>query len=40
MPTTVVLDQDGRIAARVLGRAEASTLRGIVDDVLAQGASA
>lgn len=36
MPTTVVLDPSGRIAARVLGRAEGSTLRGLVDDVLAE----
>lgn len=39
MPTTVVLDPSGRIAARILGRAEASTLRGLVDDVLAEGDS-
>ncbi len=35
VPTTVVLDPEGRIAARVLGRAAASTLRGLVDDTLA-----
>lgn len=36
VPTTVVLDRQGRIAARILGRAEASTLRGVVDDVRAE----
>ena len=34
VPTTVVLDAEGRIAARVLGRAEGSTLRALVDDTL------
>ncbi len=34
MPTTVVLDPDGRIAARVLGRIDPSTLRAIMDDEL------
>lgn len=38
VPTTVVLDRDGRIAARVLGRVQASTLRGLLDDVLADAA--
>lgn len=36
VPTTVVLDRDGGVAARVLGRVDAGTLRGIVDDVLAE----
>lgn len=36
MPTTVVLDQQGRVAARVVGLVEGSTLRGLVDDVLAE----
>jgi thiol-disulfide isomerase/thioredoxin len=35
VPTTVVLDTEGRIAARILGRAEPSTLRALVDDALA-----
>lgn len=36
VPTTVVLDRQGRVAARILGRADPSTLRGLVDDVLAE----
>ncbi|ROS76686.1 TlpA disulfide reductase family protein [Cellulomonas sp. PhB143] len=36
VPTSVVLDQDGRVAARVIGEAEASTLDSLVDDVLAE----
>ena len=35
VPTTVVLDQQGRVAARIVGLAEGPTLRTIVDDVLA-----
>lgn len=38
VPTTVVVDGDGLVAARVLGRVEASTLRGLIEDVLAEGA--
>ncbi|PWD50567.1 TlpA family protein disulfide reductase [Serinibacter arcticus] len=37
MPTTVVLDRDGRPAARIVGLATGTTLRGLVDDVLAEG---
>lgn len=33
-PTTLVLDGQGRLAARVSGPVEASTLRGLVDDVI------
>lgn len=36
VPTTVVLDRDGRVAARILGIAEGSTLRALIDDVLAE----
>jgi thiol-disulfide isomerase/thioredoxin len=36
-PTTLVLDKTGRIAARVNGEVKASTLTGLVDDVLAKG---
>lgn len=36
VPTTVVLDSEGRIAARVVGQVDASTLRGLVTDVLGQ----
>jgi len=38
VPTTVVLDREGRVAARIIGRAEGSTLTGLVDDVLAEDA--
>ena len=34
-PTTMILDGEGRLAARVNGQVDASTLRGLVDDVLA-----
>lgn len=34
VPTTVVLDREGNVYARVLGRADGSTLRALVDDVL------
>lgn len=38
VPTTIVLDANGRIAARILGMVEApSILRSIVDDVIAEG---
>jgi thiol-disulfide isomerase/thioredoxin len=36
VPTTVVLDSEGRIAARVVGQVDASTLHGLVTDVLGQ----
>ena len=35
-PTTLVLDPEGRIAARVNGSVTESTLRGLVDDVVAE----
>lgn len=34
VPTTVVLDRDGLVAARILGVADPSTLRSLVDDLL------
>ena len=40
VPTTVVLDREGRVAARVLGLADGSTLRAMVDDLLAEPAPA
>ena len=40
VPTTVVLDRAGRVAARVLGLADPTTLRAMVDDVLAEPATA
>jgi len=36
VPTTVLLDRDGRVAARVLGLVEASTLRALVEELLAE----
>ncbi|WP_225752918.1 TlpA disulfide reductase family protein [Actinotalea sp. Marseille-Q4924] len=38
VPTTVVLDREGNVAARILGLADASTLRTLIDDTLAEGA--
>lgn len=35
MPTTVVLDREGRVAARIIGRADPSTLEALVDEELA-----
>jgi thiol-disulfide isomerase/thioredoxin len=35
-PSTLILDRRGRVAARVLGRVDATTLRGLVDDALAE----
>ena len=35
-PSTLVLDRDGRVAARVLGKVDASTLRDLVADALAE----
>jgi thiol-disulfide isomerase/thioredoxin len=37
-PTTLILDRQGRIAARVSGPVTAATLSGLVDDVLGEGA--
>lgn len=34
IPSTVVLDREGRIAARVVGRVRYPTLRGLIDDVV------
>ncbi|WP_250444427.1 TlpA disulfide reductase family protein [Actinotalea sp. C106] len=36
VPTTVVLDREGNVYARVLGQADGSTLRALVDDALAE----
>ncbi len=36
VPTTLVLDRAGRIAARVNGPVDESTLTGLVDDVVAE----
>lgn len=36
VPTTVVLDREGDVAARILGRADPSTLRALLDEALAE----
>lgn len=36
VPSTVVIDPEGRIAARVVGKITYGTLRGLVDDALAE----
>ena len=36
VPTTVVLDPDGRVAARVIGRVDAATLRSLIKDIQAE----
>lgn len=36
MPTTVILDREGRVAARILGQADPTILRGLIDDVVAE----
>lgn len=36
VPTTVVLDAEGRVAARVLGVIDPSTVRAVIDDLLAE----
>lgn len=40
MPTTLVLDREGRPAARILGRIDPEVLRGLVDDVLTEESAA
>lgn len=37
VPTTVVLDRTGRVAARVLGQIDKTTLKALIGDVLAEG---
>jgi hypothetical protein len=34
IPSTLVLDRRGRVAARVIGQVDTATLRGLVSDVL------
>ena len=36
VPTTVLLDREGRVAARILGTADPSTLRTLLDELLAE----
>jgi thiol-disulfide isomerase/thioredoxin len=38
-PSTLVLDRNGRVAARVIGRVDASTLQSLVDDARAEPAA-
>lgn len=40
IPSTVVIDPDGRVAARVVGPTDYATLRGLIDDLLKKTASA
>jgi thiol-disulfide isomerase/thioredoxin len=35
-PSTLILDRDGRVAARVLGRVDATTLSDLIDETLAE----
>lgn len=37
-PSTLVVDREGRLAARVSGQVDAATLQGLIEDVLADGA--
>ena len=39
VPTTVVVDGDGMVAARIIGQIDRSTLETLVEDVLAEGAA-
>ena len=36
MPTTVVMDRQGRVSARMLGQVDPTILRGLIDDALAE----
>lgn len=38
VPTTVLLDRKGHVAARILGAADPSTMRTLLDELLAEGA--
>lgn len=38
MPSTVVLDAEGRVSGRIIGQVDAATLRALIDDTLAEGA--
>ncbi|ASU82215.1 TlpA family protein disulfide reductase [Nocardiopsis gilva YIM 90087] len=37
IPSTVVVDREGRVAARVIGPVDAATLRGLVNDIVNEG---
>lgn len=36
VPTTIILDQEGKVAARVLGQVDKTTLNAMIDEVLAE----
>ncbi|WP_244951251.1 TlpA family protein disulfide reductase [Ruania zhangjianzhongii] len=36
MPSTVVLDQEGRVSGRIIGQVQPGTLRALIDDTLAE----
>lgn len=38
-PTTLVLDRQGRVASRIIGKADPSVLRTLISDVVAEGAA-
>jgi thiol-disulfide isomerase/thioredoxin len=37
IPSTVVIDREGRVAARLLGKASESSLRGVIEPLLGEG---
>lgn len=37
IPSTIVIDQEGRVAGRILGRASESTLRAVIEPLMAEG---
>lgn len=39
IPSTLVIDREGRVAGRVLGKASESSLRGLIEPLLAEGPS-
>ena len=39
IPSTLVIDSEGRVAGRILGRVSESTLRGLIEPLLTPGAS-
>jgi len=36
VPTTVIIDREGRVAARIVGIAGYYTVKGLIEDVLAE----
>ena len=38
VPTTLVLDRQGRVAARLLGEADESTLKALISDLVTESA--